>query len=297
MKAIVLGTGAWSGVPAWNDASALGGRARDADPTVPARRATALAVSARGERWVVCEAPFELATLLARHPAFAPTGGRGSIPLDALVVTSAELEACAGLLAIREGLAARIHSHVELKRALPVPGSPFTLLDPFWTSTDWNRPFVPDRDEGLELRIFPLPGPTPDHLRESAPGAGRARCGVRIVDRATGARLVWAPRIPQLDSGTLAELRAADVRLVDGTFLAAEDAMSVRPGVRRSPDLGHAPIDGSEGSLARLAGMQGRSIYVHVPASNPIAEVGGKDAARLRDAGVEIAHDGLEIEL
>ena len=297
MRAILLGSGAFGGLPAWNDGSELARRARTGDPGVARRGASALAVSADGERWVICEAPFALAERIAQHSALWPAAGRGHAPLDAIVVSSAEIEACAGLLALRDGLAARIHSHVDLRSALAVSASPFELLAPLWSGTDWNRPFVPDRAEALELRLFPLPGPTPDHLRERAPAAGRARCGLRIVDRRSGARLVWAPRIARLDSGTLAELRAADVRLVDGTFLAAEDAMRVRPGIRRSFELGHAPIDGADGSLACLAGMRGRSIYVHVSATNPIADRESKEAVRVREAGVEIGEDGLELTI
>ena len=46
---------------------------------------------------------------------------------------------------------------------------------------------------------------------------GRARCGVRITDKRSGARLVWAPRIERLDSATLAELRE-EFAEVDAAF-------------------------------------------------------------------------------
>jgi hypothetical protein len=42
--------------------------------------------------------------------------------------------------------------------------------------------------------------------------------------------------------------------------------------------------------------MGGRSIYVHLAATNPIGDTLSKEAARVRDAGIAIASDGLEIE-
>ena len=62
-------------------------------------------------------------------------------------------------------------------------------------------------------------------------------------------------------------------------------------------DLGHVPIDGPGGSLAVLSGMNGRSIYVHVAASNPLANQRAKETLRLEGAGAIIGHDGLAFEV
>lgn len=297
MRAWLLGSGASTGVPAWNDGSEIARKARGLDPGTPRRRAACLAVSADGLRHSLIEAPFHLPATLASEPRFAPPPGSRAVPIDTLLLTSGDLDACAGALALRVGLAVRLASTGDLRRELLEHDAAFTTLEPLWTGLGWDRPLLLDRDEHLEARLFPLPGPVPDHLLERSTAAGRARCGVRITDRRSGRRLVWAPRIERLDSATLAELREADVRFVDGMCYAAEEARRIRPGARSAVDLGHAPIDGPGGSLAVLAGMSGRSIYVHVAASNPLASREAKEAARLREAGVEVGLDGLEIEV
>lgn len=297
MKVVVLGSGISAGVPTWNDGSPRALRARAGDPGMPRRRGAALAVSADGERYSLIEAPFHLAETLASDPRFAPAAGTRSVPIDTLVLTCAELDACAGALAFARGLSLRIASPNDLRDALVEHDAGFRALEASWSGHAFDRPFPLDRDGNLEARLFPLPGPIPDALRERAPKAGRARAGIRITDLRTGARLVYAPRIARYDSATLAELRAADVRLVDGTCLVEEEGRLIHPGVQGARDLGHLPIDGRDGSLVWLSGMAGRSIYLHLAASNPACETDGKDWARIHEAGVLIAYDGLELAL
>ena len=297
MKVRLLGSGVATGVPTWNDGSEVARKARALDADHPRRLGACLAVSADGVRYSIVEAPFHLASTLAHDPLFAPPEGSRAVPIDSLLLTSGDLDACGGALALRSGLAIRIASPADLQRELLDHDAAFVSLEPLWTGLGWDKPFTLDRDEALEARLFPLPGPVPDHLRDRSTSVGRARCGVRITDKRSGARLVWAPRIERLDSATLAELREADVRFVDGTCYAADEARRLRPGARTSMDLGHVPIDGPGGSLAVLSGMNGRSIYVHVAASNPLANQRAKETLRLEGAGAIIGHDGLAFEV
>ncbi len=296
MKVLVLGSGIATGVPAWNDGSETALRARVRDPDVPQRRGAALAVSPDGVRYSLVEAPLHLPATLAGSARFAPLAGRRAAPIDSLLVTSAELDACAGLLGLRAGLSSRIFSPLGVRDALHEHDAAFAHLAPLWSGLPWDRAISLDREERLEARFFPLPGPMPDHLRECGARAGRARAGLRITDRKTGTRLVWAPRIARLDSATLAELRAADLRFVDGTCHAEEEGRRLRPGAAGASALGHLAIDGREGSLAWLSGMSGRTLYVHLAATNPLCVQSSKEGARVREAGIEIASDGQEIE-
>ena len=290
----VLGSGCGSGFPAWNDGSEAAFRARSNDPVFPRRDAAALAVSADGERYAVLEAPRHLPATRARNERYAPRRGTQSTPIDALVITSAEIDASAGALGLAAVLSIRLLSPTGSRDALLDSGDTFGSLEAAWTAIPWDRPFPLDREEILEARFFPLPGPTPAPLRECAPRAGRSRCGVRITDRRTGARLVWAPRIARFDSACLAELRSADVRFVDGTYFAREEPRLIRPGAGDATTDGHAPIDGRDGSLAWLAGMRGQSFYVHLAGTNPACDMKSPESERIRTAQVEVAVDGQE---
>jgi pyrroloquinoline quinone biosynthesis protein B len=62
--------------------------------------------------------------------------------------------------------------------------------------------------------------------------------------------------------------------------------------------MGHVPISGSGGSLEAFARLERpRVILVHINNTNPVLlERSPERAAALR-AGVEVAHDGLEVQL
>jgi len=296
MHVIVLGSGQAAGFPAWNDGGPMALRARAGDPAMPRRAGAALAISADGRRYSLLEAPLHLAATLTHVSSLAPPAGSRAVPIDSLVLTSGELAACAGALGFGPGLSLRIASSRELRTALVEQDAGFRSLEAVWAGFPWDRAFPLDRDGRLEARLFPLPGPVPDFLRECAPRAGRGRCGIRITDLDTGLRLVWAPRLARLDSATLAELRAADLRFVDGTFYDDAEARRFQPGAARAEELGHLPIDGREGSLAWLAGMRGESIYIHLAGTNPLCDLKSEASERVRAAGAEIAFDGMELE-
>ena len=61
--------------------------------------------------------------------------------------------------------------------------------------------------------------------------------------------------------------------------------------------MGHMPIAGEAGSLAALAGLPSRRIYIHINNTNPILVQGSPERAEVERQGWEIAKDGMEIEV
>ena len=106
-----------------------------------------------------------------------------------------------------------------------------------------------------------------------------------------------APRLQTLGSGTLAELEQADLRFVDGTFFTPHELLTVRAGAPDAFGLGHVPITGQGGSLEAMRELPGRTFYIHVNHTNPILDRGSPERKRVRDAGIEVAEDGLELTL
>jgi len=51
------------------------------------------------------------------------------------------------------------------------------------------------------------------------------------------------------------------------------------------------------GSLAALGRLPGRRIYIHINNTNPILIDGSPERLKVEAAGVEVAEDGMEIEL
>ncbi len=88
------------------------------------------------------------------------------------------------------------------------------------------------------------------------------------------------PGIQAYDSGTLAELSAADVRFVDGTFFTAKELLALRPGAADAHAMGHLPMGGPGGSLEIVSELPGRTFYIHMNNTNPMLDAGVRGGAR-----------------
>ena len=272
-------------------------RARCGDPDVPPRTQPGLAVSADGVRWSILNAGPDLRGQFAAFPGLHPKPGTRDVPLDTIALTSAELDHVLGLLVLREALSFRIISTHWVREAILEHNAAWHLLQPIWSSIPLDAPVSLDRGGALEARFFPVGPKVPTYLRDVAKSHAETTTGLRITEVATGARLAFVPGLKSLDSATAAELAAADVRFVDGTFFTADELRASKPVAPDAAAMGHAPITGPDGTLAALAGMSGRTWYVHMNCTNPVLDAASPERARVRRAGVEIADDGLELEL
>ena len=297
MQVRVLGSAAGGGLPQWNCGGPNSVRARANDPAVPARSQPSIAVSADGLRWSLVNASPDVRDQLARTPELHPRPGTRDVPLDTVVVTNPDLDHVLGLLVMREALPYRVASTRFTKHALLDHNAIFRLIEPAWGEVKLDEEFPLDRDGALEARLFPVPGKVPTWLGELESNHAEATAGLRITERRTGRRLVYAPGLQRLDSGTLAELAAADLRFVDGTFWTEDELLAMRPGAPTATVMGHTPVGGPDGSLEQLRGLPGRTVYIHLNNTNPMLVDGSPEAAAVRAAGAEIAMDGMALEL
>ena len=297
MKIHVLGSSAGGGLPQWNCGGEFSMRARRGDPDVPPRAQPSIAVSADGERWSVINASPDIRDQLARFEGLYPREGTRDIPLDTVVVTNADLDHSLGLLVLRESLPYRVVTTEWVRGAILGNNAAWRLVEPVWGTAKLDEPFALDRNGVLEARLFPVPGKVPSYLSELEKNSPETTVGLRVTDTRSGKRLCYAAGIQAYDAETLAELAAADVRFVDGTFFTTKELLALRPGAADAHAMGHLPVSGPEGSLEIVSSLPGRSIYIHLNNTNPIVDSGSPEAAAVRERGVEIAYDGMEIEL
>ena len=87
----------------------------------------------------------------------------------------------------------------------------------------------------------------------------------------------------------------ADLFILDATFWWNDELAKISGLGKTSYDLGHIPV---EESLEILRNMDiGQIVYTHLNHTNPMLDRDQKMASKVRNAGLEIAHDGLVIEL
>ncbi len=113
-----------------------------------------------------------------------------------------------------------------------------------------------------------------------------------------GGRLVYMPVAPSIEESWLEHAQDCELLLFDGTFWTDDELIRVQGGGRTARQMGHIPISGPDGSLERLAGLKrARKIYIHVNNTNPILDEDSPEYRRVRDAGWEVARDGMEFNL
>ena len=135
-----------------------------------------------------------------------------------------------------------------------------------------------------------LEGDNPDLARE-----GEANVGVAVS--AGGRRLLFVPGAAKLTSALADRLASADVLLFDGTLFTDDEMLHAGVGEKTGRRMGHMPIDGEDGSLAALAGLHNRRIYIHINNTNPVLVAGSPERRKVEAAGWEIGADGMEIVL
>ncbi|TMJ03561.1 MAG: pyrroloquinoline quinone biosynthesis protein PqqB [Alphaproteobacteria bacterium] len=298
MTAIVLGAAAGGGYPQWNCRCAVCRLAWDGDPRVRPRTQASLAVSADGARWSLLNASPDLRAQIAATPALHPREKLRGSPIEAVVLTGAEIDQTAGLLNLRErqpfALMATEQTHAalgdnpmfgalshEVVMRRPIsPGTPFVLPG------------------GLSAELFMVPGKVPLYLERGMPETSvesGANVGVEI--KAGGATLMFIPGAAAVTQALRERLSRADVILFDGTLFTDDEMIASGIGDKTGRRMGHMPIDGADGSLAALTGLGKRRIYVHINNTNPILIDGSAERARVEAAGWEVAADGQEISL
>src|SRR5687768_11843768 len=102
LTAIVLGAAAGGGFPQWNCNCAVCQLAWAGDGRVRPRTQASLAVSGDGERWTLINASPDLRSQIQGNPRLHPQRGTRGSPIQAVVLTGAEVDQTAGLLSLRE---------------------------------------------------------------------------------------------------------------------------------------------------------------------------------------------------
>jgi pyrroloquinoline quinone biosynthesis protein B len=298
LTAIVLGAAAGGGYPQWNCRCPVCRLAWEGDGRVKFCTQASVAVSADNERWVLLNASPDLRAQINATRTLHPRDGLRHSPIDAVVLTGAEIDQTAGLLSLRERQAFALYSTPESLAALAAN----PMFDALAADVVARQPVTPGAPfrpaAGLIVELFIVPGKVPLYLERGEPEVGAetgANVGVEIA--AGGARLAYVPGAAAMTSALRARLEGADAVLFDGTLFTDDEMIRLGTGPKTGRRMGHMPIDGDGGSLAALAGLPGRRIYIHINNTNPIHVAGSPERRKVEAAGWEIAADGMEIVL
>jgi len=303
MRVKVLGSAAGGGFPQWNCACSNCRRLREGRFPGAARTQTQLAWQAGPGPWTLLNASPDLRAQIEATPELWPQGGNRHSPISDVILTGAEVDQAIGLLLLREFHSFRVHATRSVRRILTEDNSVFGVLRRFagqacWQDIPLDAAFSVG---GARLEAIPLAGSFPGFIggaRSAESDPAEAVIGLWITPESGGQTLAFLPGVGSIPEHLYERLQECDVILFDGTFWSEEEPASI-PGLSKTASqMGHMPISGPRGTLATLAGLdRPRKLFIHINNTNPILDEDSAEYHAVRDAGWEVARDGMEITL
>lgn len=304
MKLFVLGSGAGGGFPQWNCNCPNCRGLRAGDIQASARTQSSLAISDGGEDWLLVNASPDLRAQLEICPALQPGRAVRDTAIAAVLIVDAQIDHSTGLMTLREHtkrlpVYCTPSVHSDLTTGYPL----LTVLEHF-CGVDWHPvdaigsvPFSIPELPSIEMIPIPLPGEAPPYSPRRHQPAPDDTIGITFVDRDTGRRCFYAPGLGDWTPPVLAEAERADCVLIDGTLWKDDELADRGAAQKTGREMGHLAQTGDGGMLDRLAPLPGRKILIHINNTNPILDESSPERKKLEAAGIEVAYDGMEIEL
>ncbi|MBA2780981.1 pyrroloquinoline quinone biosynthesis protein PqqB [Billgrantia kenyensis] len=308
MHVLVLGAAAGGGYPQWNCNCALCRGLREGSTEARSRTQSSIAISSDGERWLLCNASPDIRAQLAANPELHPRRIPRDSGISGVLLVDAQIDHATGLLSLREGCPFDVwctpNVHQDLSSGFPL----FPMLE-HWGGLKWQPIGIDQAREEVRFEIPACPGlaftavaltsnAPPYSPRRGAPTPGD-NIGLLVEDRERSTRLFYAPGLGRLDDRVRSFLRQADCVLVDGTLWHDDELIRAGVGKATGDDMGHLALAGPGGLLEELDTLPPavRRVLIHINNTNPILDERSPERAELTEAGIEVAHDGMRLEI
>jgi len=304
LRLLVLGSSAGGGFPQWNCNCRQCAGVRAGRPGFRPRTQSSVAVGGP-DKWALINASPDILQQIRACPALQPTRGLRDSGIAGVVLADGQIDHTTGLFMLRERgdplpLWCTDPVYQDLTHGNPI----LKVLDHFCgiarhrialDGTPFAVPGVP----GLRLRALPLsskPAPFSPHRHAPVPGDN---VGLVFANAATGRQLFYAPGLAEIDAAVWETMSGSDIVMVDGTFWTDDEMMQLGLSKHSARAIGHLPQSGPGGMLEWLAKLRPttRRLLIHINNTNPILDENSAERAACTALGIEVSHDGLEIDL
>src|SRR6266705_2310196 len=310
MKIKVLGSAAGGGFPQWNCACPNCGALRGGTLKGRPRTQAQVAVSSGQSSWFLLNASPDLRQQILGTPELAPSPSTSGSPVSSVVLTSADVDCVMGLLHLREFQPLHIHSTLSVRRILTEENGIFRVLARSNPPVRWDTlpldrlihlaaPSSAGAKDGLFCKAVPLLGSFPDYVSDSLKRGfppEEAVIGLQLVHKEK--RLLYAPSVPGVDEDWQRSVDESDLALLDGTFWKDDELIQAKRSRKTARDMGHTPLWGERGMLKRpFRPGRTKRVLIHINNTNPLLNEESPEHRAVREAGWEIAYDGMEFNL
>jgi len=304
VKIHVLGSAAGGGFPQWNcncpQCSAVRGGSRHHLP----RTQSSIAVTANETDWLLINASPDVLQQIKAFPALQPARALRDTGIAAVLLMDAQIDHTTGLLMLREHRQKLpLFCHPLVREDLSTGNPLFKVLSHYcdidWHDLQLQTAFQVPGLSGLQFEALPLISNAPPyspHRDKPQPGDN---VGLSVKDEASGKTLFYAPGLGQMEPHVWQAMKHADCVLVDGTLWTEDEMIALGASKKTSRSMGHMPQSGADGMIEWLDKLPShvRKILIHINNTNPILDDSSPQRQTLTAHGIEVAFDGMEIEL
>ncbi len=304
MRIHVLGSAAGGGFPQWNCNCSNCAGLRDGTLAAIARTQSSIAVTADGDNWVLVNASPDIRQQILAFPELQPARQKRDIGIRAVLLMDAQIDHTTGLLTLREHTQRLDLYCTDMVYQDLTSGFPVVRMLEHYCGVQWHQipidgtPFSVAGVAGIRFRAVPLASKAPPyspHRNDPHPGDN---IGLVVEDDDSGRSLFYAPGLADIEPHLEPLMARADCMLVDGTCWTNDEMQRRGVGNKLAMDMGHRPQSGPDGMIELLRQFTGpRKILIHINNTNPILGDDSPERAALAAEGIEVAYDGMDIEV
>lgn len=303
MYIYVLGSAAGGGFPQWNCNCPNCHGVRTGTIQAKARTQSSIAVSENGTDWVLLNASPDIRQQLFEFKAAQPARKLRDTGITSVILMDSQLDHTTGLLTLREGCPMKVWCtemvHQDLTSGFPV----FNMLKHWNGGLQYHeinpkQAFKIDGFENLEFLPLIIKSAAPPYSPHRNDPHDGDNIALIIKDHKTQKQLFYAPGLGKIDDQIMQIMQSSDCVMIDGTLWTDDEMQQTGVGTKTGREMGHLYISGEGGSLSYLNQLNTpKKVLIHINNTNPILNENSSQFAELKANGVEVAYDGMQIEL
>lgn len=303
MYIYVLGSAAGGGFPQWNCNCPNCHGVRTGTIQAKARTQSSIAVSENGTDWVLLNASPDIRQQLFEFKAAQPARKLRDTGITSVILMDSQLDHTTGLLTLREGCPMNVWCtemvHQDLTSGFPV----FNMLKHWNGGLQYHeinptQTFKVDGFENLEFLPLIIKSAAPPYSPHRHDPHDGDNIALIIKDNKTQKQLFYAPGLGKIDDQIMQIMQSSDCVMIDGTLWTDDEMQQTGVGTKTGREMGHLYISGEGGSLSYLNQLTTpKKVLIHINNTNPILNENSSQFAELKANGVEVAYDGMQIEL
>ena len=268
-----------------------------------ARTQSSIAVSSDNENWLLINTSPDIRAQLEAFPAIQPKNGLRDTGIKAILLIDSQIDHTTGLLMLREGKPLDIYCTEMVRQDLTIGFPVFNMLSHYCTVNHHPVPidggsFTIPAIADLRFYTQALKSKAPPYSPHRYDPHDGDNIGLIIEQISTGKKLFYSPGLGEIEPHVMAAMQTSDCLLVDGTFWTNDEMVTMGISQKRAREIGHLPQSGEGGMIEVLNGVKNtHKILIHINNTNPILDEDSEPRKILDAAGIEVAFDGMEIDL